>query len=217
MSLTDYTEQNTLLEGFGQQYRILKYMKDILNNFFADSRNIKDPRLLKLMYDCKGNLNKDCIRVGCTFDPDTKYAGTTPAVIIGVGDISYSQRPINQAGNPAFRTNPLNSPTYQWRFKNIPIVVSVITESYDGTLLLTQLIQMFLVMNSNTIQQDCNNISAISVQGVSTIREVSMGESGNAKQLYASNISVPISSVLSWTHDTQGPVFKGMEITNNIK
>ena len=44
-----------------------------------------------------------------------------------------------------------------------------------------------------------------------------MGESGNAKQLYASNISVPISSVLSWTHDTQGPVFKGMEITNNIK
>lgn len=137
MNITDYTEQSTLSEGFGQQYRIVKYMKDILNNFFADSRNIKDPRLLKLMYDRKGNLNKDCIKVGCTFDPDTKYAGTTPAVIIGVGDISYAKRPINEPGNPAFRTNPLNSPTYEWRIKNIPVVVSVITESYDGTLLLT--------------------------------------------------------------------------------
>lgn len=42
MNLTDYTEKSTLSEGFGQQYRISKYIKDILNNWFADSRNIKD-------------------------------------------------------------------------------------------------------------------------------------------------------------------------------
>ena len=95
MILTDYTEKSTLPQGFGQQYRIVKYIKDILNNFFADSRNIKDERLLHLMYDHKGNLNKDCLKVGCTFDPDSVYAGTTPAVIVGVGDITYSQRPIN--------------------------------------------------------------------------------------------------------------------------
>jgi hypothetical protein len=42
MNLTDYTEKSTLPDAFGQQSRVVKYIKDILNNFFADSRNIKD-------------------------------------------------------------------------------------------------------------------------------------------------------------------------------
>ena len=217
MILTDYTEKSTLPQGFGQQYRVVKYIKDIINNFFADSRNIKDQRILTLMYNHKGELNKDCLKVGCPFDPDSTYAGTTPAVVVGVGDISYSPRHINQGGNPAFVNNPMQAPVGDWRIKNIPVIISVITQSYDGTLLLTQLIQMFLTMNSNVIQQDCNNISAISVEGVSAIKQVPTGSAGNAKQLYMSNISVPIASVLSWTCDTQGPVFKGVNITNNIK
>lgn len=95
MNLTDYTEENTLKDGFGQQYRISKYIKDILNNWFADSRNIKDSRILRLLYDAKGNLNKDCIKLGCAFDPNKIYAGTTPAVVVSVGDITYMPRPIN--------------------------------------------------------------------------------------------------------------------------
>lgn len=217
MILTDYTEKSTLPEGFGQQYRIVKYIKDIINNFFADSRNIKDQRILSLMYNRKGDLNKDCIKVGCPFDPDSTYAGTTPAVVVGVGDISYSPRHINEGGNPQFASNPMKAPIGDWRIKNIPVIISVLTQSYDGTLLLTQLIQMFLTMNSNVIRQDCNNINAISVQAVSSIKEVPMGSTGNAKQLYMSNISMSIASVLSWTCDTQGPVFKGVNTTNNFK
>lgn len=217
MILTDYTEKSTLPEGFGQQYRVVKYIKDIVNNFFADSRNIKDQRILSLMYNRKGDLNKDCIKVGCPFDPDSAYAGTTPAVVIGVGDISYSPRHINEGGNPQFASNPMKAPVGNWRIKNIPVIISVITQSYDGTLLLTQLIQMFLAMNSNAIQKDCNNVSAVTVDGVSAIKEVPIGSSGNAKQLYMSNISVSIASVLSWVCDTQGPVFKGVNTTNNFK
>lgn len=40
MIVTDYTE--SVSQGAGQQYRIIKYIKDVLNNWFADSRNIKD-------------------------------------------------------------------------------------------------------------------------------------------------------------------------------
>lgn len=213
MNLTDYTEKSTLPDAFGQQSRVVKYIKDILNNFFADSRNIKDQRLVSLMYDPKGNLNKDCVKVGCAFSPDKRYQGTTPAIIISLGEISYMARPVNRGGNPQFGRNPMASPNLQWRIKQIPVIVSVVTQSYDGTILLAQLIQTFLMMNSQSIQSDCNNISSIAVMQVSAVQPVPNGQMGNAKQVYMSEISVAASSVLSWTHDTQGPVFRGLGLT----
>ena len=216
MSTTDYTEEPTLFQGFGQQYRISKYIKDILNNWFADQRNILDPRIRKLMY-VKGQLNKDCLKLGCAFDPNKIYAGTTPAIIVSVGDITYNPRHINQPGNPAFNKNPMQSPILDWVIKNIPIIISVITESYDGTLLLTELVEMFLKMNLNVIAHDINNINAIDIQQVGAVKEVPTGQAGNAKQLFASNIVMPVASILSWTSDTQGPVFKGIGLTTKIK
>ena len=216
MSTTDYTEKSTLFQGFGQQYRISKYIKDILNNWFADQTNILDPRIKKLMYT-KGQLSKDCLKLGCAFDPNKIYAGTTPAIIVSVGDITYSPRHINQPGNPTFSKNPMRSPILDWVIKNIPIIISVITESYDGTLLLTELVEMFLKMNRNVIAHDINNISAIDVQQVGAVKEVPMGQAGNAKQLFASNIVMPVASILSWTSDTQGPVFRGVGLTTKTK
>ena len=170
MSVTDYTEENTLVEGFGQQYRISKYIKDVLNNWFSDRRNILDSRLVKLLYNSKGELSKDCIKLGCAFDPDKAYAGTTPAVIVSVGDITYRPRHINQPGNPDFGKNPMQAPIRDWNIKMIPIIISIITESYDGTLLLTELVEMFLKMNCSVIAQDINNISAIDVQQIGAVK-----------------------------------------------
>ena len=217
MSVTDYTEENTLVEGFGQQYRISKYIKDVLNNWFSDRRNILDSRLVKLLYNSKGELSKDCIKLGCAFDPDKAYAGTTPAVIVSVGDITYRPRHINQPGNPDFGKNPMQAPIRDWNIKMIPIIISIITESYDGTLLLTELVEMFLKMNCSVIAQDINNISAIDVQQIGAVKQVPLGQAGNAKQLFASNIVVPVASVLSWTSDTQGPVFRGIGLTTKTK
>lgn len=42
MIFTDYTWKSTFQNGYAQQYRIMKYFKDLLNNWFADKRNIKD-------------------------------------------------------------------------------------------------------------------------------------------------------------------------------
>lgn len=217
MIKTDYTDKPTFQSGYAQQYRIQKYFKDILNNWFADSNNIKDPRILKLLYNSKGELNKDCIKTGCLYDPDGKYAGTTPAVVVGLGDIQYRHHPANRGGNVSFQSNRTQPPIYEWRLKVIPVSVTVITESYDETVLLTQLIQLFLTMNSVAIERDYNNLSSVAVMGVSAPQVIPSGQAGNAKQLFSSSISITASSALAWTFDTQGPVFKGITVTPNIK
>lgn len=210
MIVTDYTQK--VSQGAGQQYRILKYIKDILNNWFADSRNIKDQRLLRLLYNSQGQLNKDCIRLGCAFDPQKAYAGTTPAIVVSLGDIQYSQRPVTVGMSRGFTQNPTQAILGHWRTKMIPIQVSVITQSYDGTVLLTQLLQLFLLTNSYAIAADCNGLSSFDVVGVQAPKELPPGQSGGAKYTFASNVSIQASSVVSWTQDTQGPVYKGMGI-----
>lgn len=214
MIFTDYTQKSTFQNGYAQQYRIMKYFKDLLNNWFADKRNIKDQRLVSLLYDANGNLNKDCFKTGTAFNPDGTYAGTTPAVVVSLGTITYQNRPINRAGNPQFLRNPMQPPVKQCRFKLIPIQITVITQSCDGTILLAELIQLFLAMNSQAIQQDTNALSFVNVNQVSSPQAVQPGSGGNAKQLYASTISVSTMSVLTWTTDTQGPVFNGYSMRN---
>lgn len=210
MIVTDYTE--SVSQGAGQQYRIIKYIKDVLNNWFADSRNIKDQRLLRLLYTPQGELNKDCIRLGCAFDPQKTYAGTTPAIVISLGDIQYSQRPVTMGMSSAFPNNPTEPIIGHWRTKIVPIQVSVITQSYDGTVLLTQLLQLFLLTNSYVIAADCNGLSSFDVQAVQAPKELPPGQSGNAKHVFASSVGIHASTIVSWKQDTQGPVFKGIGI-----
>lgn len=217
MITTDYTEHDTFQPGFTQQYRIQKYFKDIINNWFADKRNIKDQRLLSLMYDSQGNLNKDCIKTGCPFNPDGKYAGTTPAVIVSLGNIQYTRFPVSQGANLDFTKNPTEAIVEQLRYKLIPMNITVITQSYDGTILLAELLQLFLTMNSQSILADCSILSFIRVTGISAPTPVPQGQSGNAKQLYSSAITISTGGIVTWCHDTQGPVFRGLTVSTTYK
>lgn len=214
---TDYTEQSTFSQGYGQQSRIVKYIRDLLNNWFADSRNIKDQRILSLMYDKEGNLSKNCIKLSTPFDPSKVYSGTTPAILVALQDISYNQLPVNIPGNQDFKDNPMNAPIFNYRIKNIPISITIVTENHDGTILLAQLVQLFLVMNCYSIMADCNSLHFFNVSGVSAPKEVEYGQAGNAKKLYSSTISVITQSSVQWNTDTQGPVFKGLRVTSNFK
>ena len=215
---TDYTESdNTFNVGFGQQTRIIKYIRDILLNWFADSRNIKDPRLLPLLYDRKGNLNKGLIKVDTPFNQDKRFSGTTPAVIINRGAIQYDLQPVNSnPGNPAFTNNPTNPIISQFRLKTFNVTITVVTESHDGTDLLAELIQLFLAMNYKVIRQDCPILNAFKLSGVSQIQKLDMGQAGNAKQLYTTAINIMIGTHITWTEDTQGPVFNGFRTKTHI-
>lgn len=216
---TDYTEtDDTFKPGFGQQTRIVKYVRDILLNWFADSRNIKDSRLLPLLYDKKGNLNKGLIRVDTPFSQDKRFSGTTPAIIINRGAIQYDLQPVNSnPGNPKFYQNPTQAPIAQFRLKTFPLTVTVITESHDGTDLLAELVQLFLAMNYKVIRQDCPLLNAFKMTGVSQIQKLQQGQQGNAKQLYLTNITVLIGTHITWTQDTQGPVYGGFRAKTQFK
>ena len=72
-------------------------------------------------------------------------------------------------------------------------------------------------MNSVVIQQDCNGLSSVAVAGVSAPQAVPSGSAGNAKALFSSSIQMTVTSPLAWTCDTQGPVFKGIQVTPNFK
>lgn len=215
---TDYTESdNTFNVGFGQQTRIIKYIRDILLNWFADSRNIKDSRLLPLLYDRKGSLNKGLIKVDTPFNQDKRFSGTTPAVIINRGAIQYDLQPVNSnPGNPAFTNNPTNPIISQFRLKTFNVTITVITESHDGTDLLAELIQLFLAMNYKAIREDCPLLNAFKMLGVSQIQKLQQGQQGNAKQLYLTNITVLIGTHITWTEDTQGPVFNGIRLSSKF-
>lgn len=211
---TDYTEdKSTFFPGFGQQTRIVKYVRDILLNWFADSRNIKDSRLLPLLYDKNGNLNKGLIKVDTPFNQDKRFSGTTPAIIINRGAIQYSLQPVNSnPGNQAFTYNPTQPVIGQFRLKTFTATITVITESHDGTDLLAELIQLFLAMNYKAIRQDCPILNAFKLQGVSQIQKLDYGQQGNAKQLYLTTINILIGTHIVWTQDTQGPVFSGIRL-----
>lgn len=70
-----------------QQYRLMKYFRDLLANWAADLDNIKDSRLHSIFRTRDGKINCSCFRLGTPFDKDSKYAGTTPAFIVSCGDV----------------------------------------------------------------------------------------------------------------------------------
>lgn len=216
MIFTDYTDQSTFALGYSQQYRILKYFKDLLKNWFADSRNILDDRLLGLMYSNSGNLNPDCVKIGTIYNQDGIYAGTTPAIIISLGDIDFTGQHINSASNPAFSKNPTVPMISDFKFKSIPIGIHVITQSCDGTILLAELISNFVLVNTQAILKDQGILSQLRLARVSAPRQLKPGQQGNAKRVYQSTIQIQTTSIVVWDHDTQGPVFRGLSIATNL-
>lgn len=207
--------QNTFRQDVFQQYRLLKYIRDILLNWFSDPANIQDQRLAFQLYK-RGQLNKQHIKLGTAFNQQNQFIGTTPSITIQLGDITYQSPNINIQGNPNFYRNPMESPTVNVKYKIIPISIVVTTQGYDSNVVLTQLIQMFLAANINFIQADCTMLDSSSIQRVSKPTLVKAGQAANAKQLYKSQITLLAKGHIIWSTNTQGPVFQGISFNNII-
>lgn len=216
--LTDYTQQSTFQPGYGQQTRIVKYFRDLLLNWLAQPRNIKDKRILSMLYLPNGQLRPGCVKVDTPYDPDKAFAGTTPAIVVSRGPVKYDLSPVNTNPlNSDFINNPTQAMVGQFRLKTFPVNINVITQSHDGTDLIAELLQLFLVMNHQAIREDCSLLSFVQVGGVSEIQAVKPAEAGNAKQVYAASITLNVGTHVTWTQDTQGPVFTGIRLTANLK
>lgn len=207
--------QNTFRQDVFQQYRLVKYIRDLLLNWFSDSANIEDQRLASQLYK-KGKLNKQNIKIGTAYNHQNQFIGTTPSITVQIGDIQYQNLGINFQGNPNFLRNPMQAPTVNMKFKTIPIIISVTTQGYDSNMVLTQLIQMFLAANINFIQADCTMLDHSSIQKVTKPTPIKPGQAANAKQLYKSQIMLTAQGHVIWSTNTQGPVFQGISFNNNI-
>lgn len=206
--------QTTFRQNVFRQYRLLKYIRDILNNWLIDPSNIQDQRLVYQLYK-NNKLRKQNIRVGVAFDANNNFIGATPSILINIGKTTYQRANLNYVANPQFYNNPTQSPILHILHKTVPVIVSVITQGYQMNLVLTQLIQNFLASNIHTIQQDCAMLDKVDFTQVSQPKPIKVGQIANAKQLYKSDIVLTVYGHVTWSIATQGPVFQGVSYKTN--
>lgn len=211
MQTTSYVhEEDTFSSGYAQQYRLIKYIKDILQNWFSDKNNIKDSRLSKFLYQTDGTLKSGVIRLNTAFNRDQKYTGSTPAITVSLNNITFSPREATMSG--IGDCNPMNATKlYHNRKKIFTLSISVITQDYQGCILLAELVSMFLLINIYNIQRDCAMLSQFDVLKLDAPTVVETNT--QSKQVYGSNITMVATGFVCWTQDTQGPVFKGITKT----
>lgn len=219
---TDYTTkstQDTLMPGTTQAYRLLHWLTDILKNFFADPVNILDERISSLLRlqdgDNEETLNA-LFKIGTPYTGDMKKAGTTPVVIVSIGDTTYPVQHMNKLAGKITGTCGSISAYSGMRYKHLGMMVSIATESYDGTVLLAGLIEDFLIMNEVNMISGNGSISEFHVKGVSAPQEIAAATSGNAKQIFQASISIGVVGGIGWTTDTQGPTYRGTHIRSSM-
>lgn len=217
---TDYTKagnEDTMQHGGLSAYRLMHWLCNILQNFFADPINIRDERLKSLLWR---QDKKDETKLYAKFDIGTAYAqntikaNTTPMIVVFVGDTVHDNSVVNQGVSSVIALNGAR-PMYQGRCtKIIPLNISITTESYDGTMLLAGLIEDFLTVNELQLIEDCRMINIFKVVSVTAPKKTE--DQNTAKETYQSFIQIQTSGCISWTTDTQGPVFRGIRSSVGI-
>lgn len=215
---TNYTKSaniDTLKGGTGQAYRVLHWITDVLKNFFSDPINIKDERLRSLLYKQDGNTDETLnalFKIEAPFNPDSKKACTTPSVIVSVSDITYADPGFNLVGFHKKLDAGGDIIAAQSVFhKIINININILTESYEGTLLLSELICDFLQINKKSFLLDNKSVNGVVIQGLKGPDAIEVPNAFNAKPLYMSNLLLQVSAGVSNLIDTQGPTFRGVK------
>lgn len=214
MISTDYTRKATgdsLAGAPLNRYRFSNWLLDILKNFMSDPINLRDERICRLLRIQDGKLPDETwslFRVELPYTTDTRKACTTPAIMVSAGAMEYPVRPVNViAGLPTCGIGavPARGGAVM---RKLGATIAVVTESCNGTQLLAGLIEDFLVVNSQNFTRD-GFLSNFVVNGSSEARRIGIGEAANAKDIYQIVISVSGIGGISWTTDSQGPVYRG--------
>lgn len=217
---TDYRKSSnpdTMRAGGMNEYRLLMYFVELIRNFFSDTINIKDERLLALLeaVDIRNGVGKYVI-AGTPFKEDMRESCTTPSIRVGLGEVDC------KAISTLENTLPTISPA-GWlsqrrpHFEACGITVAVITESYDGVILLSTLLKDYLMCNAQAIIADSKMLNSLSVSGATAPEHIAPGQTGNAKDIFQRTIKLTAMGTYMHFTDVQGPVFKGVRITNIIR
>ena len=220
----DYTEagnHDSLRNRGGamQNYRLMHWLADILKNFFSDPINIKDERICKLMnlQDSDDEHLDSLFDVGTPYAQDTKKACSTPMIIVSLGQTQYPVKDFGIRSSPVMAENGAVHMSQSLKVKVVSCTISVATESYDGTMLLGGLIEDFLLINEKLFVQENSTLSEFTVQGSTEPQEIKVGTAANAKTIYQMKIAIQMAGSISWTTDTQGPLFRGIKFNVGMK
>ena len=221
--ITSYTKSSkldTMKGGAISSYRMLYWLRDILANFLVDPINVKDERICKILNMQDGATAEQLnalFTIGVAYNESTKKACTTPAIFISLGPRQYPVRGINQIGSDPVAfcgTVPMHMGV---RHKTINMVITILTEKHDSTVVLADLMEDFLLINETQLIQDNGMISEFHVTGVSEPELLVVGTGAHAKNIYRQKISVTATGGISWTTDTQGPIFRGIDTHVSVK
>ena len=221
--ITNYTKAakvDTMRGGAISSYRMLYWLRDILSNFMADPINIKDERICKILNMQDGATPEQLnalFAIGVSYNDSTKKACTTPLIYISLGPRQYSIGGINQIGSDKIALCGATPMHMGVKHKTIHMVITIMTEKHDSTVVLTDLIEDFLLINETLLIQDNDMISEFHVTGVTAPEILVAGTGAHAKDIYQQKISVTATGGISWTTDTQGPIFRGVETQVNVK
>lgn len=207
--VTDYTVPDTLQAANTYQYRVLLYFRDIIQNWMQDARNIQDKRLTLDLYDAEGRLKPGVLRFGTLYNVQGKFQGTTPSFTLGLGDVEYNTQDVNICGNAQSSWDPTAPLESYDAFKSFALQINVVAQQYLATVRLAEQLQRFLLLNATSIVGDAR-IAACRVRRVTAPRAIQAASAGNTKQVYQSSIILELGGVVSWTRDTEGPVFRGL-------
>lgn len=219
--VTDYTTKDnpdTLIGGALSSYRMLYWLKDILCNFMSDPVNLKDDRICKILNMQDGATPEQLnalFSVGVAYSERTIKACTTPKIFISLGARNYTAGGINQIGSDPVSICGFKPMNMGFKHKTINMVITIMTEKYDSTVVFTDLFEDFMLTHEALFKLDNGMISEFHVTGVSEPSEIKIGQSANAKVLYTQAISVSATGAISWTTDVQGPVYRGMDLQVN--
>lgn len=216
--VTDYTKKanpDTLYGGALTSYRVLYWLKDILCNFMSDPVNIKDDRICKILNMQNGvtpeRLNA-LFDIGVAYNDQTTKACTTPMIFISLGPHQYTAGSINQVGADSIAICGFKPMNMGFKHKIINVTITIMTEKYDSTVVFTDIFEDFLLSHEDLLTRDNAMISGFRVSSVTAPQIIKIGQSANAKVIYEQKINVVIVGGISWTSDTQGPVFRGIEM-----
>ena len=213
---TKETNKDTLCGAGLTQYRLVHWMVDILRNFMSDPVNMHDERLVRLLFGQDGKIPETLdalFRIEPPYTRDVRKAGTTPAIMVSAGDETFPVGFVNIPPAVLPSTSGAAAAFSGHKIKQATLNIAVITESCDGTILLKDIIETFLVMHEQLLVWDNGSISEFHVTGASQVQAIQAGQAANAKPLYQQVLSVQVVGGLRWNVDTQGSVFNGMRGT----
>ena len=142
-------------------------------------------------------------------DDDAAMASDTPALLVSVGQSGYPLTPLNGL-QPV--TDPRTGIAPAGLFavaRTMAVAVTVLAESAEEAMGLADAAEARLLALSHHLPPD-SPATALTVEGGSGAELVQTGAAGNPKPLYRETIRLSAHGGVTWSHDTRGPLFRGV-------